>query len=177
MKFTKIAISALFLMYSSLSLANHGWVVTETDKKNNPVQLVNESEQGNQLTLTCDVNTKKLSLTYSSGITDYDFFIFRNFGEIDMSTPHGKMIIGTSTVTQANLYKNLMDANRAFVVTYYPVGSKHAWDEAVELNLEQLPDIHQDGEAFFITGDGDIETMLKGMSVNCPIDKPAKPIL
>lgn len=50
--------------------------------------MSNVGEQGGVLTLTCDVATKNLKMSYRFGGNDYDFYLFRKFGAVEMDKPN-----------------------------------------------------------------------------------------
>lgn len=146
-----------------------GWDVTVKNKQGKATAMAVTGEEGGVLTFACDVKTKKIKMGYSHTGMTYDFFVVRKFGSLSVDSMAGKLMIGSGVHKQGDLYYNVLNNDKAFVVTRFPLGSKHAWEEAVRLNLDAGPDIEQEGEEFFIVGDRQWKTWLKEISEACPV--------
>jgi hypothetical protein len=135
------------------------------------IGMTNRGEQGGELALICNTQTHKLNLTYNGGGKQYDVFVFRKFGVTDMNTQDraGKFIVGMMGTTQSDVYYNVLNADKAFVVARFPIGTKAAYDKAIANNATNMPAIQQEGDEFFLVGD-DWKKLLKDISVQCPVN-------
>ena len=150
-----------------------GWkpVVDESGKI---IGMNNKGEQGGLLTVTCNIPTKKLKMTYHYGTKDFDFYLFRRFGVVNMTNADvdGKFYVGAGMTRQSDVYYNLANADKAFSIARWPVGSKAIWDHAVASESPTGPDLKQEGDENFLAGDG-WKAYLKALDANCPINPKA----
>jgi len=172
MKKLLICLAMVISFFSVSSFAeevSHGWKFSETRKDGNTA-IYNIGEQGGVLTLSCDVKTHKLNMEYAYKFKKYDLYVFRDFGVTDMSTSshEGKFIVGMNSTSQNVAYYNVLRADKAFVITRFPVGSKGIYEKAIAAN-KNIPEIQQEGDEYFLAGD-DWKPMLKILAASCPIN-------
>jgi hypothetical protein len=142
------------------------------------VGMFNVGESGGLLNLVCDAKTHKLKMSYSVGSKVYDMFIFRKFGVTDMTdtTTAGKFFVGSMMTTQGDVYYNVMNADKAFSIAFFPVGSKAKWDKAVSEQSTTGPEIEQEGTEMFLTGET-TKVLLKTLTTDCPVNfEPKEPV-
>lgn len=170
-----IMIIAFFSVSSFADTVTHGWKFSENRKDGNTA-MYNVGEQGGVLTLVCDVKTHKLQMNYTYKFKEYDLYVFRKFGVTDMESPsnEGKFIVGMDSTTQHVAYYNVLEADKAFSITRFPIGAKGTYEKAIAAN-KNIPAIQQEGDEYFLAGD-DWKPMLKILAASCPInpeqDKP-----
>lgn len=131
--------------------------------------MYNVGEQGGVVSLVCNAKTHKLVMTYSHNGKIYDMFVFRKFGVIKMDSNDtaGKFFVGSDTVSQADVYYNVMNADKSFTIARFEVGSKAKWDIAVKAG--SIPEIRQEGDEQFLVGD-DWKKLLGALSIDCPFN-------
>lgn len=160
-----------------------GWQdVTPTVKELSHLKVIaTTGDQGGEIALICNTQTKRLNITYSFEGKQYDFFVIRNFGDTsqDAST---KMIVGAGIYTQADIFWHLMRDEYAFSVGRFPVGSKKLWGDAVDKTKREgtnvpPPNLQQEGEEYFIAGP-QIKLLLNQIGAYCPMNAEDKrPVL
>lgn len=171
--FKKIALIAIALMgmtYNTATMANEqpGWKIDKLDVHNNVIGIKNIGDQGGVMKLTCDIETGRINLTYSQKGKVYDFFVLRRFGD-NLSAPGTKLLIGSATMTQAQLYAGLGGAKGGYEIEFYPVGTKAIWDTNIRTaNVEAK--YTPEGYEFFITGTG-LPQSLIDMTKSCALDE------
>lgn len=175
MKLLKVFLFALigfaFVAHgASLTDADYGWK-SVIDKNGKITGLSNIGEQGGLLKVTCNADTHRLKVTYSFGKQEYDMFVFRKFGVVDMKQPgsDGKFFYGTGMTTQAVVYFNVLTADKAFTIARFPIGSKVIWDNAIKNKAANAPEIKQEGDENFLAGEG-WKATLRSMSTDCPFN-------
>lgn len=170
-KIVAALILALFA-FSAYAVADKdfGWKPV-VDNGGKIIGMSNKGEQGGLLKLSCDIATKKLKMEYHYGKKDFDFYLFRKFGMVDLThnDTDGKFYVGAGITRQSEVYYNVMNADKAFTVARWPVGSKLIWDHAVKTQSPTGPEITQEGDEVFLAGDG-WKPYLKALDANCPIN-------
>lgn len=152
-KFVLVAIAFMGLTFNTETMATApqmGWKIDKLDQHNNVIGLKNVGDQGGVMELSCNIDTGHIKLTYSFEGKSYDFYLLRRFG--DNFTPNDeKLLIGSLSVNQPQIYTWIGRAHGGFEVERYPVGTKARWEaniKANNINAEYTPVGHE----FFITG-------------------------
>lgn len=166
--FKQLFIAVVFVLTTppivNATVVQPGWVPSPP-VFNTLVSITNRGDQGGELTVSCNKETKNLVMTYSLGGKQYDFFFVRNFGDIDQE-PATKLLIGSGATSQATTYYNLMRNDRGFIVGRFPIGTKANWDKAIQEKSKVGPDMVQEGEEFFISGP-EIKGLLNNLAAVC----------
>lgn len=166
-----VVIALTIILYTTVADAA-GW---EVDKQEGThlLSIRNVGDQGGFLKLSCNVETKKLSLQYMFDHKVYDFFIIRKFGDVDGNSVNGKIAVGMGTTTQAQVFHDLVVNRGAIAVIRMPVGTKAIWDKAIADNNPIPPAIEQEGEEFFLMGN-DISKLMNKLGSSCPFNAEDK---
>ncbi|AEV89739.1 hypothetical protein OBP_302 [Pseudomonas phage OBP] len=151
-----------------------GWHLADPEVKElSHLKIIsNRGDLGGELSLICNKDTKKISLTYSFDGKQYDFYIVRNFGDSN-PTAEGKLLVGAGDASQGDVFWHLMRNDQGFSIDRFPVGTKKIWDDSVAKAVKSNgdvtpPDIKQEGEEFFISGPK-TNTLLNHVGAYCPL--------
>lgn len=172
----KTLISALMfvvVLFSTAAFAeDYGWkeLTFQDSSMKHLIGMTNRGDQGGEVALICNTKTHKLNMTYNGGGKQYDLFVFRKFGVTNVDTPDtaGKFLVGMEVTTQADVYYNVLNADKAFAVARFPVGTKAIIDKAIAKTPNNLPVIEQEGDEFFVVGN-DWKNLLGKISKECPV--------
>lgn len=144
-----------------------GWEVDNVTTDGRVMSIHNRGDQGGFLKLTCDADTKHLSLQYLFEDKEYDFFMFRNFGDTDMTNTRNKLLVGMGVTTQADVFRTLLVNSVAFSAARFPIGTKAIMDEAFRTKKPNPPELIQEGEEYFLAGT-EVGSLLNKIGATCP---------